>query len=94
MNRMVLVVLLVTGAMVLASCQTHESRRYIVQTGQQDVRDVAAQVYGNPECWEPIARANPDVDPFMLRPGQELVIPPYDEQSESCPYSRVDIYGY
>lgn len=37
---------------------------------------IAKKVYGDPKYWRLIAEGNPGVDPRMLKPGDELFIPP------------------
>jgi hypothetical protein len=39
---------------------------------------IAAKEYGNPALWRPIAYANKIINPRVLKPGMELVIPPLE----------------
>jgi hypothetical protein len=39
---------------------------------------IAAKEYGEPRRWRPIAEANGIDNPRMLRPGQQLIIPPVE----------------
>jgi nucleoid-associated protein YgaU len=52
-------------------------RSYVVQPGDTLI-SIAEKVYGEAKAWTDIYRANEDVilDPYNLRPGIELYIPP------------------
>jgi len=52
------------------------ARVYVVAEGDEGFADIAEKVYGDPKYWRLIAEANPGVDPRMLKPGDELFIPP------------------
>jgi nucleoid-associated protein YgaU len=49
-------------------------RTHVVQSGETIVK-IAAAAYGSPNYWPYIKRANPNVVPEKLRPGQTLVLP-------------------
>jgi hypothetical protein len=54
------------------------SKRRIAQRGDTLSR-IAAEEYGDPRLWRPIAEANPGVTNLRrLRPGQELLVPPLE----------------
>lgn len=53
------------------------SKRRVVQRGDTLSR-IAAQEYGDPAKWRPIADENRLINPRRLMPGQVLVIPPLD----------------
>lgn len=96
MKRLIMVLCLAAVAAAGISCNSQGyNTTYTVETGDQDMRDVAAKVYGNPDCWSIIANENPGVDPFMLQPGQELTVPPRNSPEANCPAPGwMDIYGY
>jgi nucleoid-associated protein YgaU len=52
-----------------------EPRRHLVRRGDS-LPSLAAAEYGDPARWRPIALANGLVNPRLLEPGTELVIPP------------------
>jgi len=56
-------------------------RKYTVQPGDTLI-SIAEKFYGNPKGFTDIFAANQDVieDPYQLRPGTELYIPPSAEQ--------------
>jgi len=47
----------------------------IVKAGET-LNTIAAEAYGDPGQWRPIARANGITDPLSLQPGQRLILPP------------------
>ena len=53
---------------------TYKQSRYIVKPGDT-LRIIAEQVYGDPEAWMPIMKANNLVSPDLIEIGMELVIP-------------------
>ncbi len=52
------------------------STTYKVQEGDLGFWGIAEKVYGSGKYFHVIEKANPGVDPTVLRPGQVLVIPP------------------
>ena len=44
--------------------------------GGETLNTIAAEAYGDPGQWRPIARANGITNPLSLRPGQRLIVPP------------------
>lgn len=52
------------------------STTYKVQDGDLGFWGIAEKVYGSGKYFHLIEKANPGVDPTVLRPGQVLVIPP------------------
>lgn len=42
----------------------------------ETLNTIAAEAYGDPGQWRPIARANGITDPLSLQPGQRLILPP------------------
>jgi hypothetical protein len=44
--------------------------------GGETLNTIAAEAYGDPGQWRPIARANGITDPLSLRAGQRLILPP------------------
>lgn len=50
---------------------------HVVQSGET-LSQIAAQTYGDPTAWRPIADANGIVNPIALAPGSRLQIPPLD----------------
>ncbi len=44
--------------------------------GGETLNTIAAEAYGDPGQWRPIARANGITDPLSVRPGQQLILPP------------------
>ena len=44
--------------------------------GRETLDLLAWKYYGREDLWWRIADANPDVEPFLLSPGQTLAIPP------------------
>ena len=55
-----------------------ENETYVVQAGDT-LTTIAEDFYGDASLDDLIAAANPDVDPYALRVGQELIIPPKPE---------------
>lgn len=53
---------------------TYKENKYIVQLGDT-LRIIAAQVYGDPEAYAPIMKANNLTSPDLIEVGMELVIP-------------------
>jgi len=53
------------------------TKRRTVQQGD-NLALIAAKEYGEPRRWRPIAVANGIDNPRLLRPGQQLVIPPVE----------------
>jgi nucleoid-associated protein YgaU len=53
------------------------TKRRTVQQGDS-LALIAAKEYGEPRRWRPIAEANGIDNPRILRPGQQLVIPPVE----------------
>lgn len=49
-------------------------REVVVQPGQT-LMSIAKQVYGDSRKWETIARANPRVDPLLVKAGMKLRVP-------------------
>ncbi|MFB0563334.1 MAG: LysM peptidoglycan-binding domain-containing protein [Candidatus Lokiarchaeia archaeon] len=49
----------------------------VVKSGDT-LKRIAAKVYGDPNQWRRIAKANNIVNPRKLKPGTELVIPPLE----------------
>ena len=59
----------------IASTQvTYTQNKYIVQEGES-LADVASKVYGDPNAWVRIAKANNIDNPDQIEVGMELVIP-------------------
>jgi hypothetical protein len=53
-----------------------DRRKTRIVTGGETLNTIAAEAYGDPGQWRPIARANGITDPLSLRPGQRLIVPP------------------
>ncbi|MDA1317333.1 MAG: LysM peptidoglycan-binding domain-containing protein [bacterium] len=53
---------------------TYVQNKYIVKLGDT-LRTISAQVYGDPEAYAPIMKANNLVSPDVIEVGMELVIP-------------------
>jgi len=53
-----------------------ESRIYVVQPGDGGFWTVAEKMYGSGKYMNLIRDANPKADPYKLRAGQKLVVPP------------------
>ncbi|MCE5326145.1 MAG: LysM peptidoglycan-binding domain-containing protein [Planctomycetaceae bacterium] len=51
-------------------------RTYVVASGDNGFWSVAKKMYGDGKYMDVIAKANPQIDPESLRPGQKLTIPP------------------
>lgn len=53
------------------------TKKYVVKAGDT-LTSIAAQMYGDGNLWPKIFEANKDIisDPNVIRPGQELRIPP------------------
>lgn len=56
-----------------------ENQTYTVKAGDT-LSKIAERFYGNASLDDFLAEANPGVDPYALRVGQELVIPPNPEE--------------
>jgi nucleoid-associated protein YgaU len=56
-------------------------RVYTVAEGDAGFWGIAQNVYGNGKYWPLIQRANRDVEPTALQPGQQLIIPPLPEDA-------------
>jgi nucleoid-associated protein YgaU len=50
--------------------------RYHTVLGGQTLSDIAIEYYGSANEWTKIRDANPKVDPYKLKPGTTLIIPP------------------
>jgi len=55
---------------------TGQPQTYTVKQGDAGFWGVAEKVYKNGKYYTLIAKANPDADPYNLKPGQKLIIPP------------------
>ena len=55
--------------------RTEARRTHVVQLGER-LDNIAQVEYGHPAHWRHIAQANGLLDPFDLRPGQVLALPP------------------
>ena len=55
--------------------RTEARRTHVVQLGER-LDNIAHAEYGHPSHWRLIAQANGLLDPFDLRPGQVLALPP------------------
>ena len=53
---------------------TYKEDKYIVQLGDT-LRIIAQQVYGDPEAYAPIMKANNLMSPDLIEVGMELIIP-------------------
>ena len=53
---------------------TYKEDKYIVQLGDT-LRIIAQQVYGDPEAYAPIMKANNLASPDLIEVGMELIIP-------------------
>lgn len=53
---------------------TYKKNRYTIQPGE-GLQDVARKVYGDPNAWVRIARANNITNPDHIEVGMELIIP-------------------
>ena len=62
-----------------ATAPAGQASIYVVVAGDDGFWAISAKVYGAGKHWPLIRDANPGVDTTMLRPGQELVIPPPPE---------------
>ncbi len=52
------------------------SRLYTVLPGDAGFWEIAKKMYGHGKHWPHIRRANPGIDPYNLKIGQQLLIPP------------------
>ena len=59
--------------------RTEARRTHVVQLGER-LDNIAHAEYGHPAHWRHIAQANGLLDPFDLRPGQVLALPPLPTQ--------------
>jgi hypothetical protein len=59
--------------------QSADRTKVFQATEGDSLWSVAAREYGDPSLWRTIARKNGIEDPRSLEPGQELVIPPLEE---------------
>jgi hypothetical protein len=53
-------------------------RSHVMRQGE-DLPGLATEAYGRPGAWRDIADSNGIDDPFRVRPGQSLMLPPPDE---------------
>lgn len=56
-----------------------ENQTYVVKPGDT-LSTIAERFYGNAALDDFLAEANPGIDPYALKVGQELVIPPNPEE--------------
>lgn len=52
-----------------------ENGYYVVQEGDAGLWGISQKVYGDGKYWYVIAKANPDLNPMRLEPGQRLATP-------------------
>jgi nucleoid-associated protein YgaU len=62
---------------------------YVVQEGDAGFWGIAQKKYGHGKYWTRIQRANPGVDAYNLRAGQQLIIPPLSQSSAAAPAPTV-----
>ncbi len=65
-----------TAAVIAGFVPRSGQRLYTVKRGDQGFWGVAEKVYGHGKHWPLLRKANPSVDPYHLRPGQTLIVPP------------------
>jgi len=59
----------------LPPVKVNETRYHTVRSGQT-LSDIAVEYYGSANQWTKIRDANPGIDPYKLKPGTTLIIPP------------------
>lgn len=67
-------------------------REVVVQPGQT-LMSIAKQVYGDSRKWETIARANPRVDPLLVKAGMKLRVPLDPKNIQGLPVAGDDGRG-
>ena len=53
-------------------------RAHMVRSGE-NLQSIATESYGHPQQWRAIAEANDIDDPFRVRPGRTVMLPPADD---------------
>lgn len=66
----------VTKAVRKTPTASVDRRKTRLVKGGDTLNTIAAEAYGDPGQWRPIAHANGITDPLSLRPGQNLILPP------------------
>ena len=67
-----------------AAAQTH-----VIASGDNFVT-IAARYYGDPNAFDVLRRANPDLDPTRLRIGDTVIIPALDDQREPIGHPKIN----
>lgn len=62
-------------------------RTHVIKQGE-NFSSIAAVVYGNASYYSHLIRANPNIDPRMLKPGMTINIPPVDQVRADQPAAR------
>ncbi|MCE5277760.1 MAG: LysM peptidoglycan-binding domain-containing protein [Planctomycetaceae bacterium] len=72
---------MVTPVAGAPSTDATTTRTYVVAAGDNGFWSVAKKMYGDGKHMDVVAKANPQVDPETLRPGQKLTIPPLPQKA-------------
>ncbi len=67
-----------TNPATAVKSSTTGGRTHVVQSGET-LSSISASVYGSPNHYQRILRANPKLNPHRLHPGQVIVIPDLNE---------------
>jgi hypothetical protein len=52
---------------------------YTVQPDDRGLQENAMLVYGSVDLWDELARANNIMPPYVIQPGQALILPPLEQ---------------
>lgn len=55
---------------------------HITNVGESTMAEVAQKNYGDSALWPKVHEANPRHDPYDLKPGTHLVIPPHSKSAK------------